>query len=260
LENIVIKSINRGIVEEKAEWITEEEPLTIEVNGRELATLLCSPSDLKSLVAGFLFTSGFIEEASQITSLVIDKERWKAYVEASVTFPPEMLFKRIYTSGCGKGIIFHSPLDMMQRTHLSDGFTVEAEKISAIMKEFLTSSMEYRQTGGVHSCAIADKTGMIMKDDIGRHNALDKVIGEQMLKKADFSDKLVLTSGRISSEIISKVLRCKAPVMVSAGAPTNQAVKIAREANLTLVGFARGRRMNIYSGAGRIIAGGEQKT
>ena len=253
MESFLIKAVKQGTMEEKTDWVTEEVPLTIEVNGSEMATLLCSPSDLKSLVTGFLYTSGFIEEASVVKSLIIDEERWKAYVEALVTFPSEVLFKRIYTSGCGKGIIFHSPLDMMQRIILPDGFTIEGEKIAALMKEFLTSSAEYRQTGGVHSCALFGRGDMIMKDDLGRHNALDKVIGEGLMKKVDFGDKLLLTSGRISSEIVSKVLRCRLPVLASAGAPTNQAVKLARDANLTLLGFVRGKRMNVYSGEGRII-------
>ena len=92
-----------------------------------------------------------------------------------------------------------------------------------------------------------------MKDDLGRHNALDKGIGEGLMKKVDFGDKLLLTSGRISSEIVSKVLRCRLPILASAGAPTNQAVKLSRDANLTLLGFVRGKRMNVYSGEGRII-------
>lgn len=241
------------MIEEKADWVTEEVPLTIEVNGREMATLLCSPSDLKCLVIGFLYTSGFIEEASAVTSLIVDSERWKAHVEATVNFPPEVIFKRIYTSGCGKGVIFHSPMDVMQRIHIPDGFAIDGKKITELMKKFLTSSKEYRQTGGVHSSALVDVDSMILMDDIGRHNAMDKVIGEGLLKRVEFGNKMLLTSGRISSEIVSKILRCRVPVIVSPGAPTNQAVKLAREANLTLLGFVRGRHMNIYSGEQRVI-------
>ena len=254
MENFVIKSIRKGVMEEATDWVTEEVPLTIEVQGRELATLLCSPQDLKNLVIGFLYTSGFIEEAAAIKSLVIDQDRWKAYVDTSINFPPEELFKRIYTSGCGKGVIFHNPLDLMQRIHIEEGFSMEGEKIALLMKEFLTSSTEYRQTGGVHSCSLVGEEETIMKDDIGRHNAMDKVIGEGLQKKIDFSRQAMFTSGRISSEIVSKVLRCRIPLLVSASAPTNQAVKLARDANMTLLGFVRGKRMNIYSGEQRIIA------
>jgi FdhD protein len=259
VESFIIRSLRDGIAEEKAEWVTEEVPFTIEVNGREMATLLCSPQGLKSLALGFLFTSGFIEEASVIESLVVDQERWKAHVIASVNFPPEVLFKRIYTSGCGKGVIFHNPMDLMQRIRITDGFAIEGDEISGFMRKFLTTSEEYRQTGGVHSCALVHKGEMIFKDDLGRHNALDKVIGEGLSGGIDFNEQVLLTSGRVSSEIVSKVLRCRAPVLASAGAPTNQAVKLAREANLTLLGFVRGKRINIYSGEKRIICRGAEK-
>lgn len=256
---MVIRHINDGVVEDKMDAVTEEVPLTIEVNGAELATLLCSPRDLKNLVIGFLFTSGFIEDEAQVTSLTIDEERWKAYVKTAMTFPPEVLFKRIYTSGCGKGILFHSPMDLMQRIRIPDGFTVDAVMIPALMREFLTSSGEYRQTGGVHSCALVNRGEMIIRDDIGRHNALDKVIGEGLHKRMDLKDYMIFTSGRISSEIISKALRSGAPLLASAGAPTNQAVKLARDANLSLLGFVRGKRMNIYSGEHRILCMSKNK-
>lgn len=253
VENFIIQFIRQGVREEKSDAVTEEVPLTIELNGTELATLLCSPADLKSLVVGFLYTAGFIEEAASITSLTIDHERWKAYVDCVVTFPSEMLFKRIYTSGCGKGIIFHNPLDVMQRIRLADGFIVAGEQLPGLMKEFITSSEEFRLTGGVHSAALVGAAETISKDDIGRHNALDKVIGEGLHKKIDFSAQVALTSGRVSSEVVAKVLRCRIPILASSGAPTNQAVKIAREANMTLLGFVRGQRLNVYSGAQRIV-------
>ena len=84
-------------------------------------------------------------------------------------------------------------------------------------------------------------------DDIGRHNALDKVVGEAMMKKIDFGEVMVLTTGRISSEIVAKVMRCGIPVVVSRGVPTNQAIKMAKEIGMTLVGYARGHRMNVYT-------------
>ena len=253
METFVIKAVRRGICAEKDELVTEEVPLTIEVNGGELATLLCSPVDLKELVIGFLYTSGLMEDFSAIKSLTLDQERWKAYVDADFSLTPELLSKRLYTSGCGKGIIFYNPLDLMSRTPLPDGMTVVGEDIFLLMKKFLTASEEYRRTGGVHSCALAKGEDMIFKDDIGRHNALDKVIGAGLQRKIDFASRVMLTSGRVSSEIVSKALRCRLPVLATGSAPTNQAVKLARAANLTLLGFVRGQRMNVYSGEQRII-------
>jgi FdhD protein len=249
MEYFEITSINRGLREKKTEGVTEEVPLTIEINRKELATLLASPFDFKQLTLGFLFTSGLIEGISEVKSLVIDEERWKANVELNHEgFSDELFFKRVYTSGCGKGVIFHNPLDLIQRVKFPAGFEIKSEKILEIMKIFLSSSAEHRETRGVHSAALADQDGiLIFMDDIGRHNALDKVVGEAMMRKIDFGEVMVLTTGRISSEIVAKVMRCGIPVVVSRGVPTNQAIKMAKEIRMTLAGYARGHRMNIYT-------------
>lgn len=254
MEHFEVITVRQGVSEKKESWITEEVPLTIEVNGKELATLLASPCDLKDLTVGFLFTAGLIQGIDSVTSLVIDQERWKASILIPQEgLPEEMVFKRIYTSGCGKGVIFHNPFDLIQRVELPFGFGVEGRRITEIMRAFLIGSPEYRETGGVHSAALADREKiLIFKEDIGRHNALDKVVGEALSKGIDFSDKMMFTSGRISSEIMSKILRCRVPLLVARGAPTNQSVKLAREINLTLIGFARGSRMSIFSGEERV--------
>jgi len=255
MESFDITLIKGGERDKAFHPVSEEIPLTIEINGNELATLLCSPADLKELVYGFLYTSGFIGDASDVKTLVIDQDRWKAAVEiAESGMSEKMLFKRIYTSGCGKGVIFHNPLDVMQRTRIPDGFSVNNQRITGLMKMFQTASSEHKETRGVHSSALADADDVLFfKDDIGRHNAMDKVIGEALYRRIDFSDKMILTSGRISSEILSKVLRCRIPIIVAAGAPTNQAVKFARNVNLTVVGLARGNTMFIFSGDERIV-------
>jgi FdhD protein len=255
MEPFDITVIKKGIRERLSRRVSEEIPLTIEVNGSELVTLLSSPGDLENLVYGFLFNSGFIEEASDVKSLIIDRDRWKAAVKlAGDGISEEMLFKRIYTSGCGKGVIFHNPLDVMNRVRLPDGFTVDYKKIEEFMGMFQTKSPEHKETRGVHSSALADDNDiLIFRDDIGRHNAIDKVIGEALCRGLDLENKMILTSGRVSSEILSKLLRCRIPIIVAAGAPTNQAVKLAKNVNLTVVGLARGSIMCIFSGEERIV-------
>jgi len=254
MEEFEITAINKGVRERRSVPVTEEVPFTVEINGREIATLLCSPVDLKDLVAGFLYTSGLSAEAPNPGDIIIDTERWNANVSLSGGIPEEMVFKRIYTSGCGRGIIFHSPVDIMNRAPLPDGFKIKAEVITSLMSEFLTSSEEHNQTRGVHSAALADAGKiLIFRDDIGRHNAFDKVVGAALLAGISLEDKAILSSGRISSEIFSKALRCRIPVLVAAGAPTNQAVKLARQVNMALAGRTRGTRTIIYSAEERII-------
>jgi len=254
MESFEITVFKNQLKLKKNDWLTEEIPLTINLEGKELVTLLCSPTDLKELVYGFLFTSGFIKKKIDVKNLIIDQERWRADVETDAkNIAEELFFKRLYTSGCGKGIIYYNPLDLIQRIKIPLMFTIEGEKIIALMKEFQKSSVEFKKTGAVHSAALCNQEKIIiLKDDIGRHNALDKIIGEAILTNINFEDKIILTSGRISSEILFKTNRCKTPLIASGGAPTNQAVKLARELNITLIGFVRGNRMNIYSGGERI--------
>jgi FdhD protein len=234
--------------------VSEEVPLTIDLNGRELATLLCSPAHVRNLVIGFLYTSGLLQRMESIRSLIVDREYWKVLVEMQGDGLGEsVVFKRIYTSGCGKGVLFHNPMDLIGWYRLDDDFHASEKDIFNLMKTFQKQSQEHTLTRGVHSAALASADEiLIFRDDIGRHNAIDKVIGEALDAGVGFLGKILLTSGRISSEILSKVLRCRMPVIAAAGAPTNQAVKIARQMNITLLGRVRGSRMIVYSGDERI--------
>jgi FdhD protein len=234
------------------ESVTEEIPLTIETGRGELATLLASPIDLEDLVKGFLVTSGVVDGLDGLKSLVIDHERFRALVDIE-SLDESLPFKRVYTSGCGKGVIFHNPIDVLGRSPLPDGFTVEGERLFELMKAFMKWSDEHRTTRGVHSSALASsKEVLVCRDDIGRHNAIDKIIGHALTQGWDLHDKAILTTGRVSSEILSKSLRMRIPVIVAAGSPTSQAVKLARVTNLTLAKLARGG-LTVFSGDARIL-------
>lgn len=255
METFDITIIHSGKKQNGFHQVSEEVPLTIEVNGNELSTLLCSPMNVENLITGFLYTSGFLNTTDSIKSLVIDREQWKASVVMdSDGLPEDLIFKRIYTSGCGKGIIFHNPFDLMQQKEFEDGYTIQSSSIEKLMRSFLKNSEEHQLTRGVHSSALAtEEEVIIFRDDIGRHNAVDKVIGQAIADKIQFSEKVILTSGRVTSEIISKTLRCRCPVLIAAGAPTDQAIKLAKSINQTLIGLARGKSMNVYNGGQRVI-------
>jgi len=233
--------------------LSEEIPLTIEVNGNELATILASPSHIDDLAKGFLFTAGMITDVSEIKSLYVDMERFRAVVEVEGN-PQDFVFKRIYTSGCGKGVIFHNPLDVIGKTALPDGFQIEAGKLLSLMKEFISNQPAYSDARGVHEAAMASFEEIyVTRADIGRHNAIDKVIGASLAAGIDMSDKILLTTGRVSSEIFSKILRARIPVIAALGSATNQAAKLARVTNITLVARLRGGRGEIISGEQRIF-------
>lgn len=254
MEKFEITFVTREARTRREVGVTKEVPLTLEVNGKEMATLLCSPADLKNLAIGFLYTSGVITDLSVVESLIVDEERWKISIGIKPeALPGEFVFKRVYTSGCGKGIIFHNPLDMLQRGRIDSDFVVEGGTIMDLMKTFLNNSPEHKTTRGVHSAALAMGGEMlIFRDDLGRHNAVDKVIGEALVKGMSFDDKWLLSSGRISSEITSKVLRCRIPLIAASGAPSDQAVKIARSTGLGLVSLAKGGGINVFSGEERV--------
>ena len=235
--------------------VSQEVPLTIEVNDKELATLLSSPEHIDNLVTGFLYTSGIIQNLSQLKSIILDDQRWKVNVTIEGEgFADDMVFKRIYTSGCGKGVIFHNPLDLINRVKIISDFKVSSQVVREFMKIFQKQSQEHQLTHGIHSAALAScEEILISRDDIGRHNAIDKVVGFALSNNIGFADKFLLTSGRISSEILSKALRCRMPVIAAIGAPTNQAVKLARQVELTIAGLVRGPKMIVFSGEDRII-------
>ena len=255
MESFKITKIKTNTSEAVEDFLAREVPLTILVNDRELVTLLCTPQDLEDLVTGFLFTSGLIKKGDGIKRIALDKERWIAYVDlASDTKIEELVFKRMYTSGCGTGTLFYNAVDFMHRSKTLSGFTIKSGYITRLMLDFQGKSEMYMKTGGSHSAAIGDNKGIaVFREDIGRHNALDKAIGHMIRKGISLEDKFLITSGRISSEVLFKAQKCKVPLVISKSAPTDQAVRLARQMGITLVGFARGNRMNVYSEEKRVV-------
>jgi len=234
--------------------VCEETPLTIYLEEKELLTLLCSPHDLKELCIGFLYSSRLIKSLDDIKNIIIDRQNWNANIELNKKMGNnKLMFKRLYTSGCGKGTVFYNALDCIHKIKITSDARISSEKIVALMDCFQASSLGFKETGGVHSAALSSGDDiLVFKEDIGRHNALDKVIGEALVKNLNMKDSIILTSGRISSEIISKAESARASFLISRSAPTDQAIKLAKELNLTLIGFVRGKRMNVYTANERV--------
>ena len=232
--------------------VVEEVPLRILVNGNKYATLMCTPKSMDHLVVGFLISNGMIDGFQDILSLEIDDETAVAKVSlGSFVTPAEG--EKATTSGCGKGEIYLEVIKHCPYNH-SD-ISISKDALLANVSKFNKMSDLFQQTGGVHSgalCSIDDI--LLFHEDIGRHNAVDKLIGEALTSRIALTDKILLTSGRLSSEILIKAARQSIPIIVSRSAPTALAVELALRVNITLVGFARGNRMNIYAGDVRIGA------
>lgn len=237
------------------DMVAREFPLTIVLNNRELVTLLCSPANLKYLAVGFLSSEGLIKSKDEIKKVIVDDQRGVARVEteSDQQLATAGLFKRFITSGCGKGASFYNAADARDQVKVESQIEISAPEVLTLAHEFQHRSQIYRATGGVHSTALCDTMNIIVfGEDIARHNALDKVFGECMLNGIATDDRIIITSGRVSSEILLKIARRKVPIIVSKSAPTSLAVRLAADLGVTLVGFVRGRRMNVYTHPERI--------
>jgi FdhD protein len=227
------------------------------LNGQELVTLLCSPANLKYLAIGFLLSEGLLHGKNDIKSIIDDGPRGIVRVETFMDLEgkAEQVFKRIITPSCGRGAAFYSAVDAVGMNGVKSELQVTCAEILGLMSQFQHRSETYRSTGGVHSAALCDNKSLnIFSEDIGRHNAIDKIFGQCLWEGISTNNQIILTSGRISSEIVIKIARNNIPVLASKSAPTNTAVKLADLLGITLIGFVRGTRMNVYSHDRRIVS------
>jgi FdhD protein len=240
--------------------VVREFPLTIFLNNQELVTLLCSPTDLKYLVVGFLASEGLIKGRGDIKKILADDQRGVVRVETGEDkeFASQLIFKRFITSGCGRGASFYSAADVQGQAKIESQVRISALDVFSLVKESQHYSQIYRITHGVHSAALCDsKRILVFAEDIGRHNAIDKIFGQCLLESIPTDGHMIITSGRISSEILLKVAKRNIPIIISKSAPTNLAVRLSDDFNITLIGFVRGKRMNAYTNDWRIVSDGE---
>lgn len=240
--------------------VAKEQPLTIILNNKELVTLLCTPIDINYLAIGFLYSEGLVENKTTIRKITVDNKRGIARVETQNNVEPanDILFKRIITSGCGRGASFYNAADMQKQIKVESQLRISTHDILTLTHEFQHRSKVYKATHGVHSAAICDtKSILVFNEDVGRHNAVDKIFGECFLKDISTDERIVITSGRISSEILLKVAHRNIPILISVSAPTDLGVKLANDLGITVVGLVRGKRMTAYTNDWRIEIGGE---
>lgn len=252
-KEIEIKRVHNDLQENISDSIIEEISLDIFVNYEFYASLMCTPIEVRELAIGFLFSEGII---SSIDSIINIEEKYENRICILLDHEIEVDDNnaRAITSGCGNGSVHIKSLEECSVKFIDNNCKFESYNILKLMKEFNNKSELFKITGGVHSCCIcSDNNLLIFSEDIGRHNALDKVIGKALMNNIHLDDKLVMTTGRISSDIVIKVAKAGIQTIISHSAPTTLALSLAKAANITLIGFARGSRMNIYSNSHRII-------
>ncbi|MHB1981375.1 MAG: formate dehydrogenase accessory sulfurtransferase FdhD [Sulfobacillus sp.] len=239
--------------------VVTEWPLTLYLNGEEFVTLVASPDHLDELVTGFLASEGVIQSLDQIRRISFDPETGDARAELAVDTAglKDKLFARRYiTSCCGKGraaIYFDN--DYRTAKAVASDLTVTPGEAQDLIAKLQESSDVFRATGGVHNaCFATPEEGIwVARSDIGRHNALDKLYGWSMIHGRDVTQAVVAFSGRVSSEILLKVSKMQIPIVLSKSAPTELALAMAEDLGITVVGFIRGDRLNVYTHVQRVV-------
>lgn len=248
--------VKGNLVETKDDAVATEFPLTLIVNQAEFATIICTPTYMTELIIGFLASEGIILLQSDIKSLQIDESKGFAYIELHKVLELDDLnqSQRFIGSCCGKSRQFYFKSDVKTARTIMHDVSMTPKQCLLLMDTLQKRSIVSKQTGGVHNAALCTpKTLLEFRTDIGRHNTLDKLNGYMIENNLQPKDKVIIFSGRISSEVLLKVSKMNISIIISAAAPTDLALRLADELNITVVGFARDHKMNVYTHKERII-------
>jgi FdhD protein len=210
--------------------------------------------DLEAMAVGFLFNEELIQTAQEIADvrLCAAGDNVDVWLQHNLEKPND--WRR--TSGCTGGITSVQNID--QGKAIINGYVIPADKIGVLVTRLFESQQLYRTTGGVHTSAISDGADIILTaEDIGRHNTLDKLAGRMLLEEIDLQRKIILTTGRISSEMLQKANRMGVAIVISRTSPSSLSIELAERFGITLIGYARRNRFNIYSHPERILEVGE---
>jgi len=222
--------------------VPEEMELSIFLNQQELLTVQCTPNKLNYLVLGFLYNEGVISSLSDVASMRACDDEAEVDVRL-INAEFEMPTKRTITSGCTGGVAFDTDAQAVD-----SNLVVKPEEILALMKQFLKKMELYRLCGGVHASALCTTNDVVVvSEDIGRHNTLDKIQGECLMMGISTKDTILISTGRISSEMLKKAARMQVPVVVSRTSPTDRSVDLAKELGITVVGYVKANRLLAYS-------------
>jgi len=237
--------------EEISDLVAKETTFTILLNKKKLVTLNCSPEKYKFLGLGFLYTSGILQKKEDVISLDINEKQGLMNIKIKgVSLSSEDIINGDLWIGNYQQPEEQEETPLSIDTYLKIGSNL----VYSLISEMQARAGFFKLTGGVHSCALADKNGSIIlfSEDISRYNSIDKILGEAFLNDITTEDKIILTSCRITSGILRKIIIGKLPIVISRAAPTDLAIKLAKRMGITLVGFVRGKRMNIYTHPERI--------
>jgi len=246
---VPVEKFSRGTIEVNGEGVITEQSVSLTVNGKIWLTFMCTPINLEELAVGFLFNENVISNRDEILDIYVceHKDNVDIWLDKSVEEPKN--WRR--TSGCTGGYTA-AVLEEVSPVK-SNGLVLSPEKILGLVRELFESQEVYRKTGGVHSSALADGEKIVFQlEDVGRHNTLDKIAGKILLGDLKINTKVILSTGRISSEMLQKAARLQTTILISRTSPTSMSVELADKLGITLIGYARGHRFNVYSHPERV--------
>ncbi len=242
IEGEAVRQVEGGVIEEQL--------LSIYVNGQSLATMMCSPVQLEALAVGFMYNEGIIESAEEIGHLQLNLPG--SVIDVLLEHDEIKLPRRmILTTGCGGGVTGQE----LSKTQppLESGFVTAPALINRLMRGLQGAATLYNAVRGVHTAVLGDETGLLLcAEDVGRHNAVDKVAGQALLDGIATRDRILLTSGRISSEMLGKARRMGIPIVASRTAPTSVTVELAEAWSICVIGYVRQGGMRVYTHSWRL--------
>ncbi|GAB6158445.1 formate dehydrogenase accessory sulfurtransferase FdhD [Desulfotomaculum varum] len=235
--------------------VAREVPVTLFLNGYEFVTMVCSPQALEELAVGFLCSEGLLQSPEEIESITVDEEKGLITVMAPGCDAESKFLKRNITSCCGRGRpVFYFVNDAKSMNKVTTELLVTPGQVWDLSDRLEQMSVLFKETGGVHNAALCAPTEVILfYEDVGRHNAVDKIFGRAFLNRIPLHDKILVFSGRVSSEIVIKAGKMGLPIIVSRSAPTDLGLAMAEKLGITVVGFAKSERMNVYTYPARIL-------
>lgn len=241
---------------ERDQWVIKEQPVTLYLNRREMVTLLCAGHHLDELAVGFFHGEGFLKSRADLQDVQVDGSTGKVEVTVSgdPSFVDNLWQKRTVTSGCGKGSLFYYSVDALLSKPVTSSLTFSPQQVRERVEDLNHLSETYRRTHGVHNTALGSPDEIVLfRDDIGRHNAVDMIVGHAFLHDIALHDMLLITTGRLTSEILIKAAKVGIPVLISRNTATSLAVELATSLHITLIGYARAGKFTVYSGNQRIV-------
>ncbi len=254
---IIRLDMSTGKSKKIADYIAEEKPFYLLINTTFWATILCSPTDLQALSVGHFLSEGILRSIEEIEEVVLKESESTCYVKLKPEIKVEdrvkisRLHARIIHSACGENADY---LKTGRIIKVKSDLKVKAQTIFDSVKQLNFKAEGYRRTGGLHVAAIYKADGQLvaLAEDVGRHNAVDKVIGMTALNKIDFGECFLALSGRISGDVAFKAVNVGVPIIASLSAALSSGIAMAESADLTLAGFVKGKRINIYTFPERI--------